>query len=195
MVKIYTLADPTSNEIRYIGKTKRTLKDRWYQHCSIHKQQKQTNYKSNWLLTILNKGLRPKIELLEGVEDEFWQETEKFWIAQFRIWGFRLTNLSEGGQGPTSCKGSSGYKHTEEAKKRISIANSKPRHKEWVINSANANKKPISQFDRNKVFIRDWDSASDAARFLGNIDMKKNISTCCKGNKKSAYGYVWKFKT
>lgn len=53
--------------------------------------------------------------------------------------------------------------------------------------------KPISQFDLEGNFIRDWDSASIAGKTLNKKDGSL-ISMCCKGRVQTAYGYIWKFK-
>jgi hypothetical protein len=42
-------------------------------------------------------------------------EAERFWISQFRAWGFRLTNLTNGGEGAASLR-------SEDHKRKISIA-------------------------------------------------------------------------
>ena len=63
-------------------------------------------------------------------------------------------------------------------------------------NSTERNKrvcsKPVSQFDLNGKFIRDWKSARDIQREL-NIS-QGNISKCCLGQYKQAYGFIWKYK-
>ena len=52
--------------------------------------------------------------------------------------------------------------------------------------------KCISQFTLKGVYIRDWDAISTASKEL-NINCS-NISQCCLGKRKSAGGYVWKYK-
>lgn len=52
--------------------------------------------------------------------------------------------------------------------------------------------KPVLQFDKEGNFINEYESACEAARKL-NFN-NKNISACCKGNKKTYMGFVWKFK-
>ena len=36
-------------------------------------------------------------------------------------------------------------------------------------------------------------SLSEAAKYLGDIRKLRNISSCCRGERKSAYGYVWSY--
>ena len=72
---------------------------------------------------------------------------------------------------------------------------------EWVtakenINHAydsnlNTKKKRIKQFDLNGVLLNEFESLSDAARSINNYNGLKNISNCCLGSKKTAYGYKW----
>lgn len=56
-------------------------------------------------------------------------------------------------------------------------------------------KTKVQQIDRNtKEILREFDSAADAAEFLGK-DRKNGgsqISAVCNGRKKTAYGYIWK---
>lgn len=51
---------------------------------------------------------------------------------------------------------------------------------------------PILQFDKNQNLIKEWDSASIAAQSLNKTSAA--ISECCRGKRKSAYGYVWEYK-
>lgn len=106
---IYTLTDPFTNQVRYIGKTI-NLQRRYYQHCNKKILQKNKTYKNNWILNILNKNSKPIIDIIDDTSEDNWEQLEKYWIEQFRQWGFNLTNLAEGGQG---C---SGYKWTEQMK-------------------------------------------------------------------------------
>ncbi len=55
------------------------------------------------------------------------------------------------------------------------------------------NKKPILQFNLNGDFIREFDSASVAAKSLG-CNNGGNITNRCKGRCKSTLGYKWEYK-
>lgn len=41
--------------------------------------------------------------------------------------------------------------------------------------------------------IQTFNSMTDAAIYLNDIEKRKNISAVCRGKKKSAYGYYWQF--
>lgn len=94
MVKIYSLRDPVTDEIRYIGQTRQTLEKRLFDHTTLSALKKQTNYKNNWIKSLRKQGFLPIIEVLDEVEEKnasFW---ENFYIDLFFTWGFKLTNLS-----------------------------------------------------------------------------------------------------
>jgi hypothetical protein len=55
----------------------------------------------------------------------------------------------------------------------------------------NANKsKSVYQYDINGNFMKKWDCQRDVERELGFSE--KCISNCAIGNRKTAYGYIWK---
>lgn len=54
------------------------------------------------------------------------------------------------------------------------------------------NAKKVLQYDKNKNFIKEWDSAQDAGNSL-NIHYG-SISCCCLNKTKSAGGFIWEFK-
>ena len=54
-------------------------------------------------------------------------------------------------------------------------------------------RKAILQYDRNGVFIKEWDSATTFGKTI-NKDVCSNIIACIKGKQPTAYGYKWKYK-
>lgn len=96
-VKIYKLIDPTSLEVRYVGKTEKTLKHRLSMHVTTSIKNKNKTHKEAWITGLSFIGLRPLIELIEEVNFEDWQEKEIYWITQFE----NLTNTCSGGTGGT----------------------------------------------------------------------------------------------
>lgn len=50
----------------------------------------------------------------------------------------------------------------------------------------------ISQFSLNKEFIKSYESMKDASKSLHIAS--QNISECCRGKRKTAGGYIWKYK-
>lgn len=103
-----------------------------------------------------------------------------------------------------------GFKHSKESINKMKIAFKnrsqevesyrKKRLKEHlsslteedIMTRASKCKKPIIQYNLDGEFIREWESATDAASFY-NIN-KVNITKCCLGKNKTSNGYIWKYK-
>ena len=146
-VKIYVLKHPDTLEVRYVGKTVRSLSKRLGNHIANAKGNKHNKHLSNWIINILNNNKRPIIELLEECDYSVWQEREQYWISQFP----NLINLTKGGDG---CLGfiqdestkeklriaMTGRKHTEEFKQNMSLRlKGKPLSEEHKANIGKAN--------------------------------------------------------
>lgn len=52
-------------------------------------------------------------------------------------------------------------------------------------------KRKVFQYDINMNFIKEWSSATEAWRNL--TIHKNNIMKCCKGEQKTAGGYIWRY--
>lgn len=52
--------------------------------------------------------------------------------------------------------------------------------------------KTVLQYDLQGNFIKEWESGTEVARQL-NIN-QRNISACCLRKKKTAGGYIWRYK-
>jgi hypothetical protein len=92
-IRIYALVDPQTNEVRYVGKTKRTLRIRLRAH--ITDNPKHNTHKFNWIKKLKSFGFEPIIIELEVCNENNWIEREKYWIQQYN----NLTNLTTGGEG------------------------------------------------------------------------------------------------
>jgi hypothetical protein len=55
--------------------------------------------------------------------------------------------------------------------------------------------KPILQYNINGDFIKEFSSITDACNIVFNNRSKNpNITKCCQGKLKTAYGFIWKYK-
>ena len=60
--------------------------------------------------------------------------------------------------------------------------------------------KAIQQYDLSNKFLQEFKSMTEATKWLITKDLtsnpkaNSNISACCNGKVKSAYGYIWKYK-
>lgn len=95
---IYTLSDPRTNEVRYVGKTNNPEKRR-KAHGVLSREIKSK--KKNWVKQLKKLNLRPVFEIIDEVPQSEWQKWERYWIQQFIVWGFKLTNHTAGGDGLT----------------------------------------------------------------------------------------------
>jgi hypothetical protein len=53
----------------------------------------------------------------------------------------------------------------------------------------NKRKRPVLQYDMEGKFIKEWDSAKSANKEFGGC-----IVGCCRGEQKTAGGFIWKYK-
>lgn len=115
---IYTLSDPRTSKIRYVGKT-HNLQSRFYGHF----KDRRLTHKGCWIRGLKAEGLRPEMEVIDMLspdDREAWEAAERKWIETFKAMGFKLTNLTDGGV--------SGSKHSPEtiAKMRAVQSNRPP---------------------------------------------------------------------
>jgi len=97
---IYTLEDPITNEIRYVGYTKTTLSRRLKSHLKnvveAESKTRKWNKRLSWIKSV---GIPIIIELDSCTTKEEAYQLECYWISQLLQWGFNLTNMTSGGDG------------------------------------------------------------------------------------------------
>lgn len=209
MTIIYTLEHPITHEIRYVGKTVKTLRIRLWSH----KSEKSNTYKCNWVQSLIKQNLMPVIKIVETVEDSIGSATEIYWIEQFKHWGFRLTNATEGGEGSLGLirsqawkdnigKGNKGKIISEETRQKLRDCNLGKTHSEETKqkirervklahdNGIQGQIKPVYQY-LNNIEIGYFKSAELAAQFIGTT--RANIRQVCLGNSKTAAGFQWSY--
>ncbi|MBB5444642.1 MULTISPECIES: GIY-YIG nuclease family protein [unclassified Paraburkholderia] len=111
---IYLLRDPRTSEVRYVGKTVRSIESRLRGHISDSRRQKIRV--SRWIASLLAIDMRPLVELIE-VAHEDWQERERHWISFYRSADGtdNLTNHTDGGEGAP------GFVPSEETRLKLSV--------------------------------------------------------------------------
>lgn len=98
MYYIYTLLDPDTDEVRYVGVTK-NLKMRFGNHLHA----KTDDHRGHWVQSLLEKNKKPKMVAIEQVSNDEWQEREIYWIEYYRSLGCNLVNSAPGGiQSPST---------------------------------------------------------------------------------------------
>ena len=118
---IYLLRDPRNCEPRYVGKSVSGI-HRPRSHL-VNPNPKQA-YLYNWIHSLQAGGLEAEILIVERFsKPEYLAEAERYWIKTLREAGYRLTNLTDGGEGRL------GLRHPEEAKQKIRETKQKRRAK------------------------------------------------------------------
>lgn len=219
-VKIYKLIDPFTNEVRYVGKTEKTLKHRLSMHITTSIKNKNKTHKEAWITQVYNKGKRPIIELIEEVDFSDWQTKEIFWISQFN----NLTNICRGGLGGTGRVYTESEReeksilikrlisegkiiYTEERNKKISESHKGKKLKDSTkqkLRLANIGKKQTfeQKLKTAKKVIRECIKTGEKVEFLSVTIAanetegctKGNISSACNGRLKTYKKYKWYYK-
>lgn len=52
----------------------------------------------------------------------------------------------------------------------------------------------VFQFNKNGIFIKEWNSTQEAERKYNKKQSGDNIGSCCRKKQKSAYGYIWSYE-
>tara|TARA_Y100000310_G_C20700591_1_gene829509 strand:- start:2655 stop:3407 length:753 start_codon:yes stop_codon:yes gene_type:complete len=144
---IYGLADPVSNEIRYIGKsTSGSKRPKEHLHKCKSKREFHT-YKARWIKKLIRNGLSYKIVILEILCDndhDLLLRREQDWIKLGREAGWPLTNLSDGGTGMY------GLKHSQKTKRKMSLAHKGKPSKLKGRKMPESTKKKLSKANKGK---------------------------------------------
>lgn len=212
---IYSLSDPRTGEIRYVGKS-----DNPYNRLNEHikKCKLSITHKNNWIKSLLNENLKPIVEILDTVSIDEWGFWETYWIDTVRSWGFNLTNIASGGRGgnqgiivnkliSTKLKNrvfsnktiekmsisAKNRKISNEGRKRLSVCRSGSGNPMYGKKRPESSKKyrAIIQLDLNNNIIRVWRGV-----ILASKELKINrctITDVCNNRKKTAGGFIWKY--
>lgn len=85
--------------------------------------------------------------------------------------------------------------HKEKLRKLFTGVPKSEEHKEKLRNASLGQKhperrKPVLQYDKNGNFIKEWDCAFDAEKIYND----RHINDCCRGTRRIAANYQWRFK-
>lgn len=153
---IYCLKDPRNNCIRYIGKSD-CPNERYANHISEAKNNRKSNYKINWIKSLLKLNLKPKLEILNIVEKQDWQIFEIELITKMReeiktLNLPRLTNYSDGGDGFYDPTGKIAKKISKSLKKSVKFQNLM--HSDFWVDKMKKRIMPDS-WHNNFIFTKD----------------------------------------
>ena len=173
---IYTLSDPRTEQVRYVGVTFRG-KRRFNEHLSRSVMGGKT-HRDAWIRSLIALGLRPVYQVIERGQGQGWQDAERRWIAAYRQ-SSDLANHTDGGDGapgyvptaewramrsaarkgipypPGRVSAMKGRRHTAEARAKISRAGTRRTQSESARQKiADARKgHPLSTEQREKLSV------------------------------------------
>jgi group I intron endonuclease len=139
-IYIYSLIDPQTNEVRYIGKSINP-KRRYYEH--IKYVNNNNSHKSNWIKKILSQGLKPRLEIIEECDLGNWETREKYWISQY----FNLTNGTDGGEDG---------RMSHEVRERLRVINSGEKNPCYGKVWTDEERKKLSDSRRKVKLTEEW---------------------------------------
>lgn len=207
--KLYYLIDPIDKKIRYVGITKNSLNQRLIEHICF---KSASNHKQKWIRKLEKTGHKPIIKLVfDNLTKEEACKMEIELISSLKV-NSKLTNISPGGEAP---RGMLGKKHSEETKKKMSLAQSGEKSVNWnkklsvesrkkmslshierykipgaIEKATNHFKKMVVQLKNNEE-ICFYESLRDASKKTGIAH--QGISQCCRNKQTHAGGFQWRF--
>lgn len=203
-VKIYVLINPETNKTHYVGRSVNPA-GRYRVHIHLSRRSKRKNKKDAWICSLLNKGIKPQMKIIEEVINDKAIEREKFWIKELRktcdlknardyIENNYLFSeesrkkMSESAKGNT-CK--RGTKLSKETKKLIAESKKGFKHSE---ESKKLTSKIVLQFEKDGTFVKEWPSTKRAAKELGLHQSLISLTALGRNNRKTTGGFIWKYK-
>lgn len=178
---IYSLSDPITKEIVYIGKTKNPIK-RHKDHCRSDIRNRCNLDK--WKNEIINQGLSPVMKILEEVYDDV-NGKEKFYINFYLSNGCKLLNMTEGGDGLQN--------PSEEVRKKIGDKSRGRKMSDYtrkkIFDSTYNGGNPILCYDKSGNFKGQFKNARRAQEKLGVG--YKSISAILNGKRHFIKGYTF----
>lgn len=210
MAYIYVITN-LINQKRYVGKTTKTIEQRWKAHIA---DSKRDNIKNRPLYKAFAKyGINNFIiQELEHCSAEEASDKEQYWINKLDTYhnGY---NATLGGDSKHY------YDYQEIAKKYLELKTLKATSTFFqcdietvrkacldqnieIISASEHNKKKIAMYDLNNNFICNFNSLIEAYQWLyqNHFTLVKtprgvtsHISAVCKGKRKTAYKHIWKY--
>ena len=211
MAYIYQITNDVNGKI-YIGKTERSVEERWQEH---QRDRDKDSCKDRPLYRAMNKyGVSHfHIETLEETDNS--EEREKYWIEQKQSFKYGY-NATIGGDGKKYIDYDlviATYQQVQNLKEVARILNI---HEDSVHNILvskfipilsspevikNKYSKPVDMFNLQNEYIQSFPSTIAAARYMQDNNLtrcklttiKQHIAEVCKGRRKTAAQFNWKY--
>lgn len=210
MPYIYKITNQINGK-SYIGKTLKTVADRWKDHISESQRVRQEHRP---LYSAIKKyGIENfVIEEIESCSDLELSDRERYWIEYFGTFKYGY-NATIGGDGRPYLDYDvlvETYKQVQNLAKTAELCHCDAKHLSSILKARNVPilsheevmkqqySKVINQYTLQGDYIQTFASSQLAARSVrpasNNIyGVAGHITDVCRGKRKTAYGFLWKF--
>ena len=202
MAYIYQITNDINGKV-YIGKTERSVEERWREH---QRDRDKEYCKNRPLYRAMNKyGIQHfHIETLEETDNP--EEREIYWIEQKRSFKHGY-NATLGGDGTPYLDHDliiATYQKTNSIIETAKLCNCHEKSVSSILFFHNINKKTsaevnlekngkiVHQYSLDGKYLQSFSSTHAASKALGKAGVS-HIADVCKGKRKSAYGYKWEY--
>lgn len=202
MTIIYLIKNIINNKY-YVGKTSFTIESRFNQHIVDSKKYKDRPLYRAFAKYGIHNFIISEIEQVSESEEN---DREIFWIKYYNSYGKTGYNATIGGEGKRIYDHDEVIKTFHNVKLTRIVANIFNMSNDQVRKILKANNIEPNlyniRFDRQKVLCielnLEFNSVNDAKKYIESIRPNTvigstKISQVCRGIRKSAYGYTWKF--
>lgn len=203
MAYIYQIVNDINGKV-YIGKTEYSIEKRWKEHCRDSLNREKENRP---LYRAMNKyGIENfHISVIEETDNP--EEREIYWIERKGTFKHGY-NATVGGDGRKYLDHDlivSIYQQTKSIAETARLAECHEDSVSLILKSQKINTltsqevnvlkngKIVNQYDLNGIYIKSFPSLTAAAKSLNKSAGVSHISDACKGKRKTAYGFIWKF--
>lgn len=201
MAFIYKIINDVNQKI-YIGKTERTIEERFKEHC---KDYRRRSFEKRPLYSAMKKyGIEHfHVELIEETDSP--EEREQYWIKFYNSYGDGY-NATMGGDSKKYIDYDEIIKVYQEVQNINKTAEITGHDRNWISQILKANGikilssaevvktqrvKPVAKLDpKTNEIIAIYSSVQEAENANGNT---RHISQVCNGKRKTCNGYKWKY--
>ena len=205
MPYIYKITNLINQKI-YIGKTQKSIEERWRRHWA---DSKRANISNRPLYKAFNKYGENNftIEIIEECSLDELEEREIYWIEKLGSFKYGY-NATTGGDGKRYADYDLIFNLYQEGKLikeireitgydvstiRNAIELKGISKEERIIKANKAMQHPVAQLDKNTLEIINIYPSLKAAYIALNKQHSGHIAAVCTGKRKTAYGYKWKY--